>query len=603
MAALAPGLLTETADFWDAGRDSLRYTSQESGEALSSQRALARMERPDRGGFEGRRRVSSVRGRLVLLTISLLVPALLSMGFLLAGADRESRGQLYQQLVTTARALNGAVDRQAAVGVSVAETLATDQALINGDWAAFHARARRAMESRAGWIVLADADGQQVVNTLRPYGEPLPRIKRTREEANAFSAGRSKVSDLLEGPVAGKPVITVGTPITVKGKFYVLSYVVDAASFTSVFRQQRVPDRWVATLLDNHRRVIARSRLNEKFTGALASKDMEENLAHSTEGVNKSLSLEGVPTMVAYTRSPQTGWTLVVAIPRDDLTTTVNRSVALGGGVFLLLLVLGIALSLFYARRINEEMGRLVSEAAAIGRGETLPPAGAEGLEEIAAVRAALRSASRELKARQERQEVMINELNHRVKNTLATVQALARQTFAKVPRGEDGGAPLEVFTERLIALSGAHDLLTRTGWREADMGQLVEASLGAHVDRVDRSGPEVALAPHTAVGLSMVFHELATNSAKYGALSAAGGRVEVTWKRDSVTDNLVFIWRDVGGPPVTPPAAPGFGTRLIESSIRREQKGQSRFDFRPDGVVFEASLPLPEQVRWSNTF
>lgn len=550
-----------------------------------------------------RRRASSVRGRLVLLTISLLVPALLSMGFLLASADRESRGQLYQQLVTTARALNGAVDRQAAVGVSVAETLATDQALINGDWAAFHARALRATERRAGWIVVADQDGQQVINTLRPYGAPLPRVKRTREEAAAFSAGRSKVSDLLDGPVAGKPVITVGTPIVVKGRFYVLSYVVDAPSFASVFRQQRVPDRWVATLLDNHRRVIARSRLNETFTGRLASKDMEENLRHSTEGVSKSVSLEGVPTRVAYTRSPQTGWTLVVAIPREDLASTVNRAVALGTGVFLLLLVLGVSLALVYSRRINQEIHRLVSDARVIGRGETLPPADPDSLEEIAAVHDALRQASRELKTREERQGVMINELNHRVKNTLATVQALARQTFAKTPNSADGGAPLEVFTERLIALSGAHDLLTRTGWREADMAALVDASLGAHAERVDRSGPEVALAPHTAVGLSMVFHELATNSAKYGALSAASGRVELTWKRDPVTDNLLFTWRDIGGPPVTPPTQSGFGTRLIESSIRREQKGQARFDFRPDGLVFEASLPLPEQVRWSNTF
>ena len=191
------------------------------------------MEDPDQRGFGRRRGVSSVRGRLVLLTVSLLVPALLSMGFLLASADRESRGRLYQQLVTTARALNGAVDRQAAVGVSTAETLATDQALVNGDWAAFHARARRAMERRPGWIVIADADGQQVVNTLKPYGEPLPRIKRTREESAAFAAGRSKVSDLLDGPVAGKPVITVGAPIVVKGRSYVLSYVVDAASFAS----------------------------------------------------------------------------------------------------------------------------------------------------------------------------------------------------------------------------------------------------------------------------------------------------------------------------------------------------------------------------------
>ncbi|MET3665472.1 two-component sensor histidine kinase [Caulobacter sp. 1776] len=539
-----------------------------------------------------------MRGRLVLLTVSLLAPALISMGFLLAGADRESRGQLYQQLVTTARALSGAVDRQAATGVSIAETLATDQALINGDWAAFHARAKRATEHRVGWVVVADADGQQVVNTLKPYGQPLPRIHRTRAEASAYSAGRSKVSDLIAGPVAGKPVITVGTPIMVKGKFYVLSYAVESSSFTSVFRQQRVPERWVATLLDNNRRVIARSRLNEKFTGAEASGDMAENLRHSTEGVNKSVSLEGVPTMVAYTRSPQTGWTLVVSIPRRDLASTVNRSVALGSGVFLLLLILGIALALIYSRRINDEMRQLVLDADAIGRGETLPPANPDALEEIAAVHAALRAASRELKAREERQGVMINELNHRVKNTLATVQALARQTFAKVK-----GAPVEVFTDRLIALSGAHDLLTRTGWREADMAALVEASLGAHVDRVDRAGPEVALAPHTAVGLSMVFHELATNSAKYGALAVPTGRVEVFWRVDPVTDNLAFTWRDVGGPPVNPPKTPGFGTRLIESSIRREQKGQARFDFRPDGLVFEASLPLPEAVRWSNAF
>jgi two-component sensor histidine kinase len=110
-----------------------------------------------------------------------------------------------------------------------------------------------------------------------------------------------------------------------------------------------------------------------------------------------------------------------------------------------------------------------------------------------------------------------------------------------------------------------------------------------------------VALAPHTAVGLSMVFHELATNSAKYGALSAPNGRVELTWRRDPLTDTLSFVWRDVGGPPVTPPTTPGFGTRLIESSIRREQKGEARFDFQVDGLIFEASLPLPDAVRWTN--
>ncbi|NQE64612.1 sensor histidine kinase [Caulobacter sp. RHG1] len=546
----------------------------------------------------GRGRFSSVRSRLVLLTVSLLAPALLAMGFLLVSADRESRSQLYQQLVTTARALSGAVDRQAAVGISVAETLATDQALINGDWAAFHARAQRVAQRRPGWIVVSDISGKQILNTLKPYGQPLPTVPRANELTTALLAGRSKISDLREGKVTGRPVITVATPIQVKGQPYVLSYVVESSSFTSVFRQQRVPETWIATVIDNNRRVVARSRLNEKFTGKPTTRDMARNLDHSTEGVSKSTSLDGVPTMVAYTRSPQTGWTMVVAVPRAELARTINRSVITGAGVFVLLLGMGLALSLAYARRINGEMRQLILDADAIGRAESLPPADPDTLDEIAAVHAALRTASQELKIREERQGVMINELNHRVKNTLATVQALARQTFSKTK-----DAPVEVFTDRLIALSAAHDLLTRSGWREADMGQLVEASLGAYADRVDGSGPAVALAPHTAVGLSMVFHELATNSAKYGALSVPAGRVSVTWRLDEDSGDLAFAWRDTGGPPVTPPASQGFGTRLIESSIRREQKGSARFDFQPDGLVFEATLPLPKTVRWSNTF
>jgi two-component sensor histidine kinase len=552
----------------------------------------------ERNDLRAERRVGSVRGRLVLLTVSLLVPALLSMGFLLASVDRESRGQLYQQLSTTARALSGAVDRQAGVGVSVVETLATDPALLRGDLAGFHARAQAAMLSRPGWIALTDADGQEVLNTLKPYGAPLPRIEVSRNEIGSYQAGRGRISDLLTSPVAGKPVITVNAPIAIKGRFYVLSYVVDAASFTSVFRQQRVPERWVATLLDNNLRVIARSRLNERFTGVVASGAIVGRLRHSTEGVVKTRSFEHVPITNAYVRSSQTGWTLVVGIPEADLTNTINRSVAVVTGIFLALLILGVALSLAYARRINDEIHRLVSDAAMIGRGELLPDAPPGGLEEIAAVHAALRETSRELKAREERQAVMINELNHRVKNTLATVQALARQTFAKVD-----GAPLEIFTERLIALSGAHDLLTRTGWREADMSQLIEASIGAHGDRIDRAGPPAALSPHTAVSLSMVFHELATNSAKYGALSASSGRVSLTWAIDPASGNLTFTWRETGGPPVSEPTTLGFGVRLIEGSIRREQKGQARFDFRPEGLVFEASLPLPEQDRWSNRF
>lgn len=558
------------------------------------------MELLDRVGSLTRRGVNSVRGRLVLLTISLLIPAVLSMGFLLAGADRQSRGQLHEQLLTTARALSGATDRQSAVGVAVAETLASDQALLAGDWKAFHARARRVTDQRSGWVVVFDETGQQVINTLRPYGAPLPRTTLSRDPRGRVQAGRSRISNLQMGKAAKRPVITVGTPLQVHGKPYVLAYVVEAASFTSVFREQRVPNGWVATLLDNNRKVIARSARHEKWVGATASADMTENLKRANEGVNRSKSLDGVPTMVAYTRSPQTGWTLVVAIPRADLAQTVTRSVMAATGVFVLLSALGVGLALFFSRGINREVGRLVAAARAIGQGQPIAPPVGPGLEEIAAIHVALSAASRELQAREERQKVMINELNHRVKNTLATVQALARQTF-----GKQDGAPVEAFTERLIALSGAHDLLTRGGWSKADLGELMRVCTRAHGDRIACSGPSVLLDPHTAVALSMVFHELATNSAKYGALSAPAGRVGIDWRIDPETQALTIVWVETGGPLTKPPGKPGFGTRLIDGSIRRELKGAPSFDFRPEGLVFVATLPLPptDAVRWTNPF
>ncbi|MBI1683866.1 sensor histidine kinase [Caulobacter hibisci] len=540
----------------------------------------------------------SVRGFLVLLTISLLIPALVATALLLERANRQNRDQLEEQLMATARALSGAVDRQVAEGVAVAETLATDQALLNGDWGGFYTRAKRTTANRPGWIVVASLDGQQMVNTLVPWGAPLPTTPPTQDMVQQRETGRTLVSDLRMGAMAKRYVITVGAPVQIKGKAYVVTYVVESASFASVFRQQRAPERWVATILDNQRKVIARSVRNERWTGATASPDMARNLARSSEGVNKSVSLENVKTLVAYTRSPRTGWTLVVAIPRAEAARA-GVSLALGTAtVFPFLLLLGIGLALFFANRVNREVAGLVEDAATIGEGRPLSAGRGDGLAEIAAVREALVAASRELEAREARQAVMINELNHRVKNNLATVQSLARQTFAKLDAEQ-----VRIFTERLVAFSAAHDLLTRTGWTEADLIDVVATCVRAHGDRIDAAGPSVALSPHVAVSLSMVLHELATNSAKYGGLSAPDGRVALRWSLDEEARQLRLTWIESGGPAVSEPSTFGFGARLIENLTQRELKGRSRFDFRPEGLCFEAWLPLASVQRWRNDF
>ena len=192
-------------------------------------------------------------------------------------------------------------------------------------------------------------------------------------------------------------------------------------------------------------------------------------------------------------------------------------------------------------------------------------------------------------RAAETHQILLIHELNHRVKNTLATVQSIARQTLKST---SEPAAFREAFNARLVALSQAHDVLTRNDWTGASLAEVVaeqllpyQASDGA---RLELTGPEVILKPRFAVALGMVFGELSTNAAKYGALSREGGRVEVdwTWSPDPDGQSLVITWREVGGPLVTAPARRGFGSRLIERSLAHELSGSAILTYPSTGLV-----------------
>ena len=204
----------------------------------------------------------------------------------------------------------------------------------------------------------------------------------------------------------------------------------------------------------------------------------------------------------------------------------------------------------------------------------------------------------------EQQQRLLLNELNHRVKNALAGVQALAAQT-ARGGAAGNPGAFLRAFEERLIALARAHDMLTREGWRSASLSEVVRETLAPHngaAARVSASGPELRLVPGAAVALHMAFHELATNAAKYGALSVPSGRVEVEWSVAQAANDapavLRISWRERGGPPVAgPPARPGFGTRFLERALARQLGGEARFAFEPGGVEFHLRLPLSARV------
>jgi two-component sensor histidine kinase/PAS domain-containing protein len=198
-------------------------------------------------------------------------------------------------------------------------------------------------------------------------------------------------------------------------------------------------------------------------------------------------------------------------------------------------------------------------------------------------------------------QRLLINELNHRVKNTLATVQSIAAQSF----KGENPGAAQEAFEARLFALSKTHDVLTRENWEGANLHDIVEEALAPYrregTERFAIGGARVQVPPRVALPLAMALHELSTNAAKYGAFSTDGGRVDVQWDVTETVDGekVTLRWREQGGPAVQPPTRKGFGSRLIERGLTRELAGEVLLDYRPSGLSCTISFPLPK-VQWS---
>jgi PAS domain S-box-containing protein len=204
-----------------------------------------------------------------------------------------------------------------------------------------------------------------------------------------------------------------------------------------------------------------------------------------------------------------------------------------------------------------------------------------------------------ERKRAEEHRQLLVNELNHRVKNTLAVVQAIAQQTFrtAEAPDGL-----VTAFQNRLAALAAAHNLLSRLNWQQASLEELARettAASFAEAARIRMAGPSVVLPPKKAVTLAMALHELCTNAMKYGALSVPGGRVELTWeaaKANGERPAIRLLWRESGGPAVAAPVHKGFGSRIIEQALAHEFEGRVEMDFRREGlvVILEGALAPP---------
>jgi len=234
----------------------------------------------------------------------------------------------------------------------------------------------------------------------------------------------------------------------------------------------------------------------------------------------------------------------------------------------------------------------LLPKAIALPSTDALQASLAERDSALVELRAAMRTMM-EMREHEARQKLLLDELNHRVKNTLASVQSVAVQTLSDA---KDMQGARDLFIERLMALSSTHNLLVKHEWESASLRELIDATLKPYGRPFSVAGPDLALDANLAVSFGMAVHELATNAVKHGAWRGEG-RVDIA-VTETADGGLSIVWRESGGPTVAAPSRWGFGSRLLERGVAMEVRGEVKLDFQPSGLVCTIHAPKSPRLQ-----
>ncbi|WP_441239229.1 sensor histidine kinase [Bradyrhizobium sp. 930_D9_N1_4] len=468
---------------------------------------------------------------------------------------RQDRSDATRRVLETVRSMRLVLDSEVQRMTGGLQVLALSDSLRGGDFDGFRRLAAGfiGQYGEDSVLLLADRSGHQVFSTVTTETTNLPPRNNREIVERVFASKAPQYSDLFIGSTKQRPIVTVEVPVLRNDEVvYALSFSPPIATFQKLVEQQRQNDQWTVSLLDTKGRVFARAPNPTETFGKQASGALSDAMARTPEATLSTVSLDGIALTSAYTRSRLTGWTVVAGVAESSLIAPLWRNIAITSLIGGILLLVGLTFA--------------VRMATTIARGEML-------------------------------HNLLIDELNHRVKNTLALMQAIAVQTFRSSSREER-----TKFEGRLGALAEAHNLLSQEKWAGSELRDVIARALQpfllSNPDRIRMAGPAVPLSPRLAVVLSMIVHEIATNAAKYGALSNETGRVTLDWEviADAPKPRLRLIWTEIGGPQVTAPVQRGFGSRLIERSARDQLGGEATVDFLPRGVVCTVVCALDEE-------
>jgi diguanylate cyclase (GGDEF)-like protein/PAS domain S-box-containing protein len=340
---------------------------------------------------------------LLWLVLACLLPGMVGFGALFARQYAEGRAQLEQDMLTTARAMVLTVDSQLNIARASALALAASEHLANGDLRAFHAHAREVLAATgAGMnVVISDLQGQQLLNTLRAPGEPLPRHGNPQAVRQVAASGRPVISNVYTGGVLGKPVLGVDVPVWRQGRVQqVLTLGLLPSAFDGILAAQRFPAEQLAAIFDAEGTITARTVAPEQFVGQKGTAEFIARILATPEGAMNTVTREGVPTLSVWSRSTVTGWSVGIGVTQATLERDLMHKLGAIALPMLALLALGLLLAWVAAGRIAGSLRALREQALALREHATWPEHRMHLLES-AEVSDVLRQTARELATRE----------------------------------------------------------------------------------------------------------------------------------------------------------------------------------------------------------
>ena len=387
-----------------------------------------------------------------------MLPATLGSAFLFTISYLQQRTILERNTIATARALMQAIDAELYGVQSALQVLAASQRLASGDLASFYRQASEALPNIGGnYIAVTDSTGQQRLNTLKPFGVPLPKVQLSAKALQVFENGQPAISDFFVVPDIGQSAITLEVPVRLDGKvIYSLATGIFADRLAEILRRQSIPPDWIAAVLDSTGTIAARTHFPERFVGAKGSPGFLSRFADRAEGVTEADTLEGIPVLSAFSRSPRSGWAMAIAIPKSALAVNLWRSLGFNAAVTLAMLALSIWMARAMSMRITRSIRSLHAPALRLGTTELLSIPQSE-IAEVNDVGHALMKAS-----------LMIGErATEREQGELATQELInAKQIADKTSRAKSeflASMSYELRTP-LHAISGFAQLLSQPG-------------------------------------------------------------------------------------------------------------------------------------------